>query len=64
MTSLTDDDTPSTGNQNANRVSANEVTSYVRYVLENRHPTNVRLSELAARVYVDPPVAMKTPQPQ
>ena len=33
--------------------SANETTSYVRYVLEGQHPRNVRNSELAAREYDD-----------
>ena len=45
-----DDDTDNDGNQNVNRVSANETTSYVRYVLENQ-TRNVTFTELEARVY-------------
>ena len=39
--------------EEARRISANETSSYVRYVLEGQHPINVRNSELAAREYVD-----------
>ena len=46
LPSSTDNGVDLTARNDANRDPENEVTSYVRYVLENQQPRNVTLTEL------------------